>query len=75
MLKLTGCHDDRTLYVTAKHIVGIYIESSGLTIVDTVSHCYRVTETPEQIMAMPEMLYEIYPALSIDAAGKVTKIS
>lgn len=62
MLKLTK-HDDGSIqYVSAKAIIGLST-MAGFTVVDCSSRQYLVNETPEQILAMPEMPYEMYPAM------------
>ena len=79
MLKLTDWEDRSTVYIAAKHICGMfraeaYDDKPASTLVDTAARSYQVKETPEQIMAMPEMQYEMYPAFAIAADGQVSKI-
>jgi len=74
MLKLTDWEDRSTVYIAAKHICGMYRIKPASTLVDTPARSYQVKETPEQIIAMPEMQYELYPAFNIGNDGKVSKI-
>ena len=66
MLKLTRFDDPaRDVWIPAKAIVGLTDDHES-TFVWTAPFVHRVKETLEQIMAMPEMLYEMYPAMVIN---------
>lgn len=73
MLKLTRFDQEGIQYVVAKAVMGLY-RGSGFTAVDCSHRQYLVNETPEQIMAMPEMQYEMYPAFKFNTDGSVTKL-
>lgn len=77
MIKLTNCWYDggeikvgRPLWVAtaAIQIIELFEISEGvfLTQVSLQNHVQVVLETPEQIMAMPEMLYAMYPAMIVN---------
>jgi hypothetical protein len=55
MLKLTT-PDRASVYISPAHISAICQYSSGNTDVRFAGGSYLVRETPEQIMAMPEMI-------------------
>lgn len=65
MLKLTRNGDQKkSLYISPKHIVAMeQYGNPSRTSIWTTSSSHVVGETVEQIMAMPEMLYEMYPAI------------
>lgn len=70
MLKLTGMDGALVIYIAPKHIVAMYRDRPGRTRIHTVacSGDQWVKELPEEIMAMPAMLYEAYPALTLGRA-------
>lgn len=76
MIKLTSCFyiaDEgglipaRPIWVAPSHIQTIealeVAKGVFLTEVATANRIRTVLETPEQIMAMPEMMYAMYPAM------------
>jgi hypothetical protein len=67
MLKLTRHEngDGSPVYISAKHISAIGNFVSGATCVWTGGYSHLVCETPEQILAMPEMLNELYPPMLV----------
>jgi hypothetical protein len=67
MLKLTLCEDEnRAVYIRASRILSLVrgLADKGTHVkIDHAEHW--VTETPEQIMAMPEMVGELYPRVTV----------
>jgi hypothetical protein len=64
MLKLTR-FDDSPIYVRAKCIGAIWTGDSPWTTIECGKWQHSVKETPEQILAMPEMLNELYPPMLV----------
>ena len=62
MLKLTT-QDGLSVYVSPLHISALCQYSSGNTDVRFAGGSYLVRETPEQIMAMEQMVYFMNPAM------------
>jgi hypothetical protein len=62
MLKLTTV-DGIAVYISPAHISALCQYSSGKTDVRFAGGSYLVRETPDQIMAMPEMVYFLNPAM------------
>lgn len=71
MLKLTerAMSADIPIYIRADRVIAIQTMPSGVTEVVTVAQRFRVTETSEQIMAMPEMVRAVNPLVSLHAVG------
>jgi hypothetical protein len=69
MLKLTRANPDSSVsvYIAAKYVVAMESYDHGTTAIWTVNQSYLVTETAEHIMAMPEMLNEMHPAVVMTA--------
>ncbi len=77
MLKLTLYEDNnRTIYISANSIQALYCGNgdTGTYIEMAGGFSYTVCERPEQILAMPEMMYELYPAFSLSTDGSVSKV-
>lgn len=74
MLKLTRCEPDFPLtagpfvYVMVRFICCMEPFDHYTKVLCGGGISYTVQETPEQIMAMPEMLYELYPPMIMHAA-------
>lgn len=62
MLKLTQVGSG-SVYISPKHIASFEPAEDG-TFIFTASQTYHVVETPEVILAMPEMVYEMYPMMA-----------
>jgi len=75
MLKLTGGVNGQTIYVAIAHITLIDSDGEGSSIW-TIGGTGRlpVKETPEQIMAMEEMVYHLHPAMVISGSSQPIKV-
>lgn len=62
MLKLTTT-DGNAVYISPLHISAVCQYCSGSTDVRFAGGSYLVRETPDQIMAMDEMVYFLNPAM------------
>lgn len=72
MLKLTLCEPDypagsNFLYIFPRSILALQFRDKYTEIWISI-RSFTVQETPEQIMAMPEMVYEMYPAMMVAGA-------
>jgi hypothetical protein len=76
MLKLTLYEDkNRIVYISAKSIQAIYRGAGDYgTYVEMCGMSHIVCERPEQILAMDEMVYELYPPMCVDSAGKISRV-
>lgn len=66
MLKLTSCKGGNVVYIRADHVS--IIERSNVdnsTMVGANGLLVNVKETAEEIFAMPEMVYAMYPAMVV----------
>lgn len=53
IIKLTDFANEKTkYYVNIKSIESFYVLEEGLTYLITVGNCFRVKETPEEILAL-----------------------
>ena len=55
IIKVTDCANEKTkYYINTKNIDGFYTEDdcSAVTYICTVGHCFRVKETPEEILVL-----------------------
>lgn len=72
MLKLTRLHvlsgETALIYITASQIIALCFSAKS-TSVYCPSHTFEVTETPEEIMAIPEMMRAMNPLVSFYPVG------
>jgi hypothetical protein len=61
------------VYISVKSI-GWMQRWLKFTEVRSDGYSFRIVETPEQILAMDEMVYELHPAICVDAAGNISKV-
>jgi hypothetical protein len=65
MLKLT-LNDEAIMYVLPRALYAMWRRADkSFTCIQVDNAEYVVQETPEQILAMPEMQYELYPSMLV----------
>lgn len=66
MLKLTSIYKKETVRISCRHIV-VITDDPGAdgALINTVNGEYRVIETDEEIMAMPEMVKHLNPMYAV----------
>ena len=55
-------------------LFSIRLSGRGTALETVTGWNHAVTETPEQIMAMDAMVYELYPAMMVNADGTIGRI-
>jgi hypothetical protein len=78
MLKLAnfmepGSHHPIWVYITPRSIEWM-MRWASCTEIRSGGNSFRVIETPEQILAMDEMQYELYPMVKLNSDGSVSKV-
>jgi len=64
VIKLTQSKDGLTVYISVQRIQAL-LSTDDFTVVDLDRLSYSVKETVAEIMAMPEMVYAMYPAMEV----------
>lgn len=58
MLKLIDAEDGQPIFINCRHIESLTPVEDGTIIRTATDRSYRVTMTPDQILATSEMVYE-----------------
>lgn len=75
MLKLTQWDGSGPQYVRPEAIKSMFwAHDENRTWINLGEASAQVKETPEEILAMPEMIYAMYPALNVAKDGTISKV-
>ncbi len=74
MLKLTKCHWDKDQIIPGQPVWIAPQHVQSINVI-TVAAGVLIIESPEEIMAMPEMAYAMYPVMTIPTRAQAEDLT